>query len=104
MVTRRTEIRAPLFLLSPPVAGFTAARNSQDDVATYEFDDNPADLEGEMVRWFWDFGDGAYPVGGPSADAAYVHTYGAPGTRIVTLYVIDSDVVLRTVRQSISVT
>jgi PKD repeat protein len=84
--------------LAHPVAGFTAASNSQDDVATYEFDDNPADLDGEMVRWFWDFGDGAYPVGGPSADFTYVHTYTEVGSFTVILYVIDDDGSMSSVR------
>lgn len=52
------------------------------------FDPSP---DGGIVHVAWDFGDGVYQAGGPSADSVYSHTYTLSGTYTITLYVIDDD-------------
>lgn len=47
--------------------------------------------DGEIVHVAWDFGDGVYQAGGPSADNAYLHTYTVSGMYVISLYVIDDD-------------
>jgi PKD repeat protein len=76
----------------------------RNDVDTQEFHDNSANLDGKIVRWFWEVGDGSHPVGGPSADGRIRAHRPAPGICTVTLYAIDDDGGLSSVRQIISVT
>ena len=54
--------------------------------ATVPFDDFSVDVDGEIVSYFWDFGDG-----NTSTEQNPVHTYGAPGTYTVTLTVTDDE-------------
>ncbi|MFC2077904.1 PKD domain-containing protein [Candidatus Bipolaricaulota bacterium] len=58
---------------------------------------------GRIVHVAWDFGDGTYAAGGPSAGGFYTHTYRAPGEYTVTLYVIDEDGGLASTHTTISV-
>ena len=58
---------------------------------------------GRIVHVAWDFGDGTYVAGGPRSGGFYTHTFKAPGEYTVTLYVIDEDGGLASVRKAISV-
>lgn len=68
----------------PPVAQFTAS-TAVGDPASLHFDASGSfDLEGGLVSYQWDFGDGAAANG-----AVVTHIYDAPGSHIVTLSVVD---------------
>lgn len=88
-----------------PVAAFSLATGSIAAGESVSFVDESIDPSpnGSIVHVGWDFGDGAYRAGGPSADGVYVHTYETAGTFTVTLYVIDDDGGMSFVRQTISV-
>ncbi|MDK2931475.1 MAG: large repetitive protein [Bacillota bacterium] len=67
-----------------PVADFSF---SEIDPLTVQFADASVDLDGTVVTWSWDFGDGA-----PVSDSRNpVHTYTAGGSYEVTLVVTDND-------------
>jgi hypothetical protein len=70
----------------PPVA--EAGGLYQGDVGqAIKFDaSRSVDAEGEIVSYYWDFGDGAYGTGVSSS-----HEYSQPGVYKVTLTVTDSD-------------
>ena len=70
----------------PPVADFTftPAEPTTDD--TVQFTDLSHDPDGEIMRWRWEFGDGATAdVQTPS------HRYSAPGSYTVKLTVTDDE-------------
>ena len=89
-----------------PIAAFALGADSIDVGESASFADESVDPspDGSIVHVAWDFGDGSYQAGGPSADGVYVHTYTTAGTYTVTLYVIDDDGGMSSVRQIISVT
>ena len=89
-----------------PVAAFSFAAGLIVVGESVSFVDESIDPSpnGSIVHVGWDFGDGSYRAGGPSADGVYAHTYEAAGTFTVTLYVIDDDGGMSSVRQTISVT
>lgn len=66
----------------PPNADFTY---SIDDL-TVTFTDTSYDIDGSIVSWYWDFGDG-----NTSNQQNPVHTYADYGTYSVTLRVTDDD-------------
>ena len=66
---------------SPPTADFVVTSNGLD--AT--FTDASIDLDGSIVSYLWNFGDGS-PT---STDANPLHTYLAPGSYTVTVSVTD---------------
>ncbi|WP_165975746.1 beta-propeller fold lactonase family protein [Actinomadura rubrisoli] len=68
-----------------PRAAFTAVPSA----SAVKFDASAsADLDGKVVRYGWDFGDGTVrPDGGPTPS----HRYGRPGTFTVTLTVTDDE-------------
>lgn len=84
--TGESRIVELVVLNRAPVAGSTVASTSRNDVATYEFHDNSTDLDGEIVRWSWDFGDGAL-----SDEPNPIHACADDGTYSVMLVVIDED-------------
>lgn len=51
----------------------------------------------------WDYGDGTYEAGGPAPGGRYVHAYWKPGVYSITLYVIDNEGGLDSVRRTIRV-
>jgi PKD repeat protein len=67
---------------TPPTAGFT----SSCTYLTCDFADTSTDLDGQVVAWSWEFGDG-----GTSSEQSCGHTYGAAGSYTVTLTVTDDD-------------
>jgi len=66
----------------PPQAGFTYTA----DALSVQFSDASTDVNGDIVSWMWDFGDGA-----SSTDASPMYTYADYGTYAVSLTVTDSE-------------
>jgi hypothetical protein len=80
-------------LLRPPHAEFTYTPKKPDVNETITFDATAsyASLPYEIVRYEWDFGDGATKVYvGANLTATTTHTYTEPGEYKVTLTVIDN--------------
>ncbi|TEU16732.1 MAG: PKD domain-containing protein, partial [Anaerolineales bacterium] len=77
-----------------PTAGFGYATNG----LTVDFSDQSTDLDGTIVSWSWDFGDG-----GTSTDQNPVHIYAAGGTFHVTLTVTDDGGASATASQDVTV-
>ena len=65
---------------TPPTADFTFVQTD----ATVDFTDTSSDIDGSVVQWLWDFGDGNY-----SNEQNPSHTYIVNGSFPVTLYVRD---------------
>lgn len=78
----------------PPQAGFTFTA----DGLNVQFSDASTDVNGDIVSWMWDFGDGA-----TSSDASPTYTYAESGTYSVALTVTDSEGYTDTVTQQLSV-
>jgi membrane peptidoglycan carboxypeptidase len=68
-----------------PVAAFTYAPASPRIGEQVTFDASSSTDDGEIVTYAWEFGDGSPLANGVSA----AHTYTAPGTYTVTLWVTD---------------
>ena len=92
------ENSAPVAAFASPAVAIVGA-----SVAFVDESEDPSP-NGSIVHVAWDFGDGAYQAGGPATDGVYVHTYADPGTYAVTLYVIDDDGAMSSVRRIVSVT
>jgi DNA-binding beta-propeller fold protein YncE/PKD repeat protein len=83
--------------LSGPAGGIAVSPNLAP-FATFDPDPAPAttgtqfvggtahDDDGSVVKWHWDFGDGA-----TSNETSPLHAYGQPGTYTVTLTVVDNE-------------
>ncbi|GGO67788.1 S8 family serine peptidase [Bowmanella pacifica] len=69
-------------LPAPPQAGFSA----QSEGLQTSFTDTSTDVNGDIVSWSWDFGDG-----NSSSEQNPLHMYAASGTYSVTLTVTDSE-------------
>ena len=86
-------------LISPaaayPIAGF----NSSADHLEVTFTDTSSDVDGSIVVWDWDFGDG-----NNSTAQNPVHTYAASGTYTVELAVTDDDTAVDIISDSMTVT
>ena len=67
---------------NPPQASFDADCSSG---LTCTFDDDSVDTDGSIVSTSWNFGDGNTGTGDPTN-----HTFGAPGTYLVTITVTDN--------------
>lgn len=73
-----SSITLPVFVNEIPVADFSA------DTACVGGPTSFTDLStGAPTDWLWDFGDGTTSTTGPNVS----HTYAAPGSYVVTLYV-----------------
>jgi len=88
----------------PPSASFSAPSSAAIGT-TVQFVESSTDpsSDGRIVHVAWDFGDGNYAAGGPRSDGVYWHTYETSGTYTVTLYVIDKDGSMTTVRSQIRI-
>ena len=70
----------------PPTANFTYFPSSPTDLDTVNFNDTSLDLDGQIVNWSWDFGDG-----NQSTEQYPTHQYSDNGTYTITLNVTDDD-------------
>jgi len=80
----------------PPVASFTFSCAA----LVCNFVDSSTDADGSLVRWEWDFGDGATAVSQAIGEAA--HTFAGGGTYLVRLAVTDDGGATTSVSQSVS--
>ena len=67
-----------------PLANFTFSPEMPDFLDNITFYDSSSDLDGDIVSWFWNFGDGTN-----SSDTNPIHNYKNPGFKVVTLKVTD---------------
>jgi len=70
----------------PPTASFTYSPSNPTIRDTISFYDTSTDLDGSVVSWYWDFGDGA-----TSTERNPIHKYSDKGSFIVRLTVTDND-------------
>ena len=85
----------------PPVARLRAfpTEGSMTDGSNEIFlSDDSTDDDGRVVAWQWSLGDGT-----SSADASFSHSYGAPGTYVVTLVVTDDRGATASATQTITI-
>ena len=69
-----------------PVAKFSTLSGFATDLVPAEFEDASSDLDGSIVAWSWDFGDGA-----SSGERSPLHAYARAGDYTVTLVVADNE-------------
>jgi CSLREA domain-containing protein len=82
-----------------PVAKFTATPFARTDSLEVAFDGSGSnEPQGSISLWSWDFGDGSSGGG-----EATTHTYGAPGSYLVTLRVVDAGGAIATSRSFVTV-
>jgi PKD repeat protein len=82
----RDMINITVFELYPPIAAIDAGDTCGKPPFTVLFTSSSYDLDGRIVNYTWDFGDGAKTT---TQDAQ--HTYDTPGEYYVRLTVIDDD-------------
>jgi len=82
----------------PPRADFTSSPSEPAPGDTVQFTDKSTDPDGEVVSWFWDFGDGT-----GSTEQNPTHQYGEAGTYTVELTVEDDDGATDSVSKEITV-
>jgi parallel beta-helix repeat protein len=82
----------------PPVADFSYSPLSPTDLQIVTFNDTSTDVDGSIVSWFWDFGDG-----NTSTLQKATHQYVDNGAYIVSLSVVDDDQAVNQVSRKISV-
>ena len=70
----------------PPQVGFRIEPEEPSDLDLIQFIDTSSDADGEIISWWWDFGDGA-----TSDTQSSSHRYLDDGRYIVTLTVTDDD-------------
>lgn len=87
-----------------PKASFAGPASGIVGVLLTFFDESSdPSLNGRIVHVAWDFGDGTFLAGGPREDGQYTHAYAALGDYTVTLFVIDEDGGLTSMRRGLSV-
>jgi PKD repeat protein len=70
----------------PPVADFSYFPEKPTTLDTIQFTDQSTDLDGNIVSWSWDFGDGNF-----STQQNPIHRYDDDGTYTVSLTVTDDE-------------
>ncbi|RLF44761.1 MAG: hypothetical protein DRN29_07870, partial [Thermoplasmata archaeon] len=70
----------------PPLANFSWNPSSPTSKEAVQFTDTSSDVDGSIVNYTWDFGDGSY-----SEEKNPSHTYYDNGVYIVTLTVMDNN-------------
>ncbi len=71
---------------SPPISNFTYEPTNPSTADIIFFNDTSYDMDGYIVSWYWDFGDGNI-----STDRNTTHIYADNGVYNVTLTVTDND-------------
>ena len=69
----------------PPVASITYSPENPTNLDVMKFTDNSSDLDGHIVSWYWDFGDGTN-----STEQNATHQYN-PGRYTIILTVTDDN-------------
>ena len=87
-----------LSALANPVASFFESPESPTVGQEVTFVSNSTDVDGYIVSWLWDFGDGSSGIG-----EIVTHTYATAGVYSVTLTVIDNDSLQHTYSKEITV-
>ena len=85
------------WLNRPPVAAFGVAPQAVAGKAVL-FTDASTDVDGAVVKWAWDFGDGTTATGAKPS-----HAFTKPGSYNVTLTVTDDDGATDTYNETVSV-
>ncbi|MEW6070370.1 MAG: PKD domain-containing protein, partial [Candidatus Thermoplasmatota archaeon] len=85
-------------LNAPPRANFTFSPQIPTSLDIIQFTDCSVDLDGAVINWSWEFGDGNH-----SYKRNPTHKYGDSGTYIVVLKVIDNDYASHTISKQIAV-
>jgi len=88
---------APLYNY-PPVANFSYVPENPTTADVINFTDLSYDLDGIIVNWAWNFGDGSY-----SYEQNPVHRYSDDGVYNVTLTVTDDDGAMANITKQIIV-
>ena len=73
-----------------PVAAFTVSPAPATVGAVITFDGAPSTVTGTVLRYEWDFGDGSSIQMTTPPTTSITHSYGATGTYVIRLTVIDS--------------
>lgn len=76
----------PLTVRAIPTADFSLSPATPRAGQTVQFTDGSSDLDGSIIAWEWDFGDGSH-----STLQHPTHVYGATGFYFVTLTITDND-------------
>ncbi|MCG2826174.1 MAG: PKD domain-containing protein [Thermoplasmatales archaeon] len=85
-------------LNSPPIAGFTYSPINPTDLDIVQFNSTSTDIDGTIVGYYWDFGDGNQSIlKNPT------HLYSEDDTYTVTLTVTDNDDATGTILQPITI-
>jgi len=85
--------------LQPPIASFTFAPSNISVNESINFDaSQSSDVDGEIVSYQWNFGDGNTSTG-----QVVTHAYSAPGEYLVSLTIVDNDGVVSTHSRPIQV-
>ena len=82
----------------PPTASFTFSPSKPTTQDTVSFIDRSEDLDGTVISWLWEFGDGA-----TSTEQNPAHKYADDGTYIVKLTVTDNDGAINTKSEDITI-
>ncbi|RLF24648.1 MAG: hypothetical protein DRN01_06845, partial [Thermoplasmata archaeon] len=82
----------------PPTANFKWTPTNPTDLDTIQFADQSTDLDGTIIEWYWEFGDGD-----TSTLQNPTHQYKDNGTYIVNLTVWDNDGDSDTISKQISI-
>ena len=85
----RTLVSEPIVievLNRPPSASFSVSGEELTDISEVSFEVTSSDLDGEVVAWLWDLGDGT-----TSSERSPTHMYESSGTYQVSLAVRDDD-------------
>jgi len=95
-------------LNAPPIAQFSFTPRRPTAGELVRFIDSSWDIDGYLVFWGWDFGDGTtcppecgQALGGDTQSP--LHRYGAPGAYTVTLTVIDQRGALSRITRELTV-
>jgi PKD repeat protein len=94
-----TEITQFISVLNvAPTANFEYFPDIPTDLETIIFNDTSSDLDGTIISWIWDFGDG-----NTSEEQNPTHQYADNGTYTITLNVSDDDGAIQKISQQILV-